>query len=238
MLTRSPATPRPRHPQDKAQVLSDVRSIIAEQLGTDLDKVRRSAAAAVCGRALACEASRAPSLLASLAVLMPAAADWQRRCGQGATAAAARISAAQSAQSGRRRGSWRLRQPVKPWPRQPRTPKPQARGRSTACRGWQLPRRTPGSAAAALLPAGASAPMHQRSARPILHRQRPVGSCCGSRAPPGVLRAPLPLGPRAQRSTQARLTYPRCLLAGCCRRWWPRASLWTWVPTPWTPWRS
>lgn len=26
-------------PQDKAQVLSDVRSIVAEQLGTDLDKV-------------------------------------------------------------------------------------------------------------------------------------------------------------------------------------------------------
>lgn len=34
--------PLPRHHrlQDKAQVLSDVRGIIAEQLGTDLDKVR------------------------------------------------------------------------------------------------------------------------------------------------------------------------------------------------------
>jgi hypothetical protein len=29
--------------QDKAQVLSDVRSIIAEQLGTDLEKVRVAA---------------------------------------------------------------------------------------------------------------------------------------------------------------------------------------------------
>ena len=40
----SGGTPTPSPPsrlQDKAQVLSDVRGIIAEQLGTDLDKVRR-----------------------------------------------------------------------------------------------------------------------------------------------------------------------------------------------------
>jgi hypothetical protein len=34
-----------RHPQDKAAVLADVRSIISEQLGTDLDKVGLDAGA-------------------------------------------------------------------------------------------------------------------------------------------------------------------------------------------------
>lgn len=41
MLTPSGLPPRPCRAQDKGQVLSDVRSIIAEQLGADLDKVRR-----------------------------------------------------------------------------------------------------------------------------------------------------------------------------------------------------
>jgi acyl carrier protein len=36
----SPTCPAADVPQDKAAVLSDVRGIIAEQLGTDLDKVR------------------------------------------------------------------------------------------------------------------------------------------------------------------------------------------------------
>jgi hypothetical protein len=35
----------PTRPQDKAQVLADVRSIISEQLGTELDKVRGAGAA-------------------------------------------------------------------------------------------------------------------------------------------------------------------------------------------------
>ena len=35
--------------QDKGQVLSEVRNIIAEQLGTDLDKVRRAGGVALTG---------------------------------------------------------------------------------------------------------------------------------------------------------------------------------------------
>ena len=62
----------PPESQDKGQVLSDVRSIIAEQLGTDLDKVRRGRLRLLPPQP---EAAAVPWLLALLALR----ADWGQK---------------------------------------------------------------------------------------------------------------------------------------------------------------